>query len=79
VLIDKGADRPQERVFCWYSHKLIVFGKLYVFAQSTAPIEKRRLPVLRPPGKRLTTQLTVQSGWLRISNKCKACNRRSSR
>ena len=34
--------------------------------QSTAPIEKRRLPVLRPPGKRLTTQLTIQSGWLRI-------------
>jgi hypothetical protein len=25
VLIDKGADRPQERVFCWYSHKLIRF------------------------------------------------------
>jgi hypothetical protein len=34
--------------------------------QSTAPIEKRRLPVYNPPGKRLTTQLTVQSGWLRI-------------
>jgi hypothetical protein len=21
VLIDKGADGPQERVFCWYRHR----------------------------------------------------------
>ena len=34
--------------------------------QSTAPIEKRRLPVYNPPGKRLTTQTVRQYGWLRI-------------